>query len=115
MTMIRLKVLTIPVCAFVILVAAACGRESAPAPATSPAPAAAAPASATTAPAAGPAESTDSAASPAEEAAREGGLPPGVVAQKWTGDLNGMIDRRLIRVLTTYSKTNYFVDKGTQR
>ena len=26
-----------------------------------------------------------------------------------------MIERRVIRVLTTYSKTNYFVDKGTQR
>ena len=34
---------------------------------------------------------------------------------KWTGDLDGMIERRIIRVLTTYSKTNYFVDKGTQR
>ena len=38
-----------------------------------------------------------------------------LVAQKWTGDLDGMIERRLIRVLTTYSKTNYFVDRGTQR
>lgn len=37
------------------------------------------------------------------------------VAQKWTGDLDGMIQRRLIRVLTTYSKTNYFIDRGTQR
>jgi membrane-bound lytic murein transglycosylase MltF len=38
-----------------------------------------------------------------------------VTAQKWTGDLDGMIQRRLIRVLVTYSKTHYFVDKGTQR
>lgn len=37
------------------------------------------------------------------------------VFRKWTGDLNGMIERRIIRVLTTYSKTNYFVDRGTQR
>jgi len=37
------------------------------------------------------------------------------VMQRWTGDLDGMIERRLIRVLTTYSKTGYFVDKGTQR
>ncbi len=34
---------------------------------------------------------------------------------KWTGDLDGMIKRRLIRVLTVYSKTGYFVDRGTQR
>jgi membrane-bound lytic murein transglycosylase MltF len=36
-------------------------------------------------------------------------------SQKWTGDLDGMIQRRLIRVLTVYSKTGYFVDRGTQR
>jgi membrane-bound lytic murein transglycosylase MltF len=33
----------------------------------------------------------------------------------WTGDLDGMIERRVIRVLTVYSKTLYFVDKGVQR
>jgi membrane-bound lytic murein transglycosylase MltF len=33
----------------------------------------------------------------------------------WTGDLDGMIDRRVIRVLTVNSKTSYFVDKGVQR
>jgi membrane-bound lytic murein transglycosylase MltF len=38
-----------------------------------------------------------------------------MVAQKWTGDLDGMIKRRLIRVLTIYSKTNFFIDRGTQR
>jgi membrane-bound lytic murein transglycosylase MltF len=35
--------------------------------------------------------------------------------EKWTGDLDGMIKRRMIRVLVVYSKTFYFVDKGTQR
>lgn len=40
---------------------------------------------------------------------------PDQVTVKWTGDLDGMIQRRVIRVLTTYSKVNYFVDKGTQR
>src|SRR5262245_47476583 len=34
--------------------------------------------------------------------------------RKWTGDLDGMIERRVIRVLTTYSKTTFFVDRGTQ-
>lgn len=37
------------------------------------------------------------------------------ILRKWTGDLDGMIQQRVIRVLTTYSKTNYFVDQGTQR
>ncbi|HTO07545.1 MAG TPA: transporter substrate-binding domain-containing protein [Myxococcota bacterium] len=46
-------------------------------------------------------------------------LPHGVVMEtvtaKWTGDLDGMVKRRMIRVLTPYSKTHYFVDKGQQR
>jgi len=33
----------------------------------------------------------------------------------WTGDLDGMSERRLIRVLTVYSKTSYFLDRGVQR
>ena len=48
-------------------------------------------------------------ASDLEEAARA------TITAKWTGDLDGMIKRRLIRVLTVYSKTSYFVDRGTQR
>jgi membrane-bound lytic murein transglycosylase MltF len=32
-----------------------------------------------------------------------------------TGDIDGMRDRRLIRVLTVYNKTLYFIDKGTPR
>src|SRR5262249_55535117 len=37
------------------------------------------------------------------------------VLRKWTGDLDGMIERRYIRVLTTYSRTQFFIDSGTQR
>jgi membrane-bound lytic murein transglycosylase MltF len=33
----------------------------------------------------------------------------------WTGDLDGMIERRVIRVLTVSSKTIYFLDKGVPR
>lgn len=33
----------------------------------------------------------------------------------WTGDLDGMIARRYIRVATTYNRTHYFIDKGVQR
>ncbi len=40
---------------------------------------------------------------------------PDVTAKKWTGDLDGMIKRRQIRILVPYSKTFYFVDRGTQR
>jgi membrane-bound lytic murein transglycosylase MltF len=40
---------------------------------------------------------------------------PDTTAVKWTGDLDGMIKRRQIRVLVTYNKTHYFVDRGTQR
>lgn len=36
-------------------------------------------------------------------------------AKPWTGDLDGMIERRVIRVLTVNSKTFYFVDQGVQR
>ena len=37
-------------------------------------------------------------------------------AQKaWTGDLDGMITRRMIRVLVPPSKTHYFIDRGVQR
>jgi len=37
------------------------------------------------------------------------------IMKPWTGDLDGMIERRMIRVLTTYSKTQYFIDNGTPR
>jgi len=33
----------------------------------------------------------------------------------WNGDLDGMIERRVIRILTVPSKTSYFLDKGVQR
>ena len=38
-----------------------------------------------------------------------------IPSQLWKGDLDGMIQRRQIRVLVPYSKTFFFVDKGTQR
>jgi membrane-bound lytic murein transglycosylase MltF len=42
-------------------------------------------------------------------------INPAAMQQLWTGDLDGMIERRIIRVLTVHSKTFYFHDKGTQR
>jgi membrane-bound lytic murein transglycosylase MltF len=41
-------------------------------------------------------------------------LPAGL-ARHWTGDLDGMIARGRIRVLVTLSRTNFFIDRGTQR
>jgi membrane-bound lytic murein transglycosylase MltF len=40
---------------------------------------------------------------------------PNVVKQNWIGDLDGMIKRRQIRILTAYSKTYYFVNRAVQR
>lgn len=56
-----------------------------------------------------PQQQTPAAANPAVTGA------PANASSKWTGDLDGMINRRVIRVLTTYSKVNYFVDQATQR
>ena len=37
------------------------------------------------------------------------------VLAPWTGDLDGMMERRHVRMLVTFSKTNYFLDKAQQR
>jgi membrane-bound lytic murein transglycosylase MltF len=42
-------------------------------------------------------------------------IAPEEATKPWTGDLDGMIKRGFIRVLTVYSKTLYSVDKGIQR
>ena len=52
---------------------------------------------------------------PAKEPAAKQGLPQIPAAKTWTGDLDGMIKRRVIRVLVPYSKTYYFVDRAVQR
>jgi hypothetical protein len=41
-------------------------------------------------------------------------IAPEEAMKPWTGDLDGMIARRQIRVLTVYGKTFYFVDKGSR-
>lgn len=41
-------------------------------------------------------------------------LPLTLITQPWVGDLDGMIARRRIRLLTPYSPTHYFVDRGRQ-
>jgi membrane-bound lytic murein transglycosylase MltF len=42
-------------------------------------------------------------------------IDPATMMQPWKGDLDGMIERRVVRVLTVPNKTNYFQNRGTQR
>ena len=93
--------------AFLLLLMLACSKESSRPPAK-PQTAENQPASSSGAP---PASSGGNGSSSGQEESEK----LGVISKKWTGDLDGMIQRRQIRVLTVNSKTNYFVDKGTQR
>ena len=52
----------------------------------------------------------------AEDQKKAGQIPKGAVLEgKFTGDLDGMLQRRVVRVLVIPSRTSYFMDKGTQR
>ncbi len=54
---------------------------------------------------------------PAQVPTTDSSGQPGLAVprEKWTGDLDGMIRRRTIRVLVPYSNTYYFVDRAVQR
>lgn len=56
----------------------------------------------------------DTASAVAPAGAPAGATAPGL-RRHWTGDLDGMIGRGRIRVLVTLSRTNFFIDRGTQR
>ena len=72
---------------------------------------------------AAPAQSTTPAAAadtdaPLPPPAFETALPEGLralIGTPFTGDLDEMVARRMIRVGVTFSRTFYFVDRGTQR
>jgi membrane-bound lytic murein transglycosylase MltF len=49
-----------------------------------------------------------------EPAARPQGIEHGI-GEAWSGDLDGMLERRQVRMLVVPSRTFYFVDKGQQR
>ncbi len=87
-----------------VLCAGCGGSDPAPKPATPPSAAA---------------EAASVAATPVEAAAPaevdEGHLDLDTERKPWMGDLDGMVERRVIRVLVPYSKTFYFIDGGTQR
>jgi hypothetical protein len=45
-------------------------------------------------------------------------LPEGLrlaISTPFTGDLDKMIARRMIRVAVTFNRTHYFIDKGRER
>jgi ABC-type amino acid transport substrate-binding protein len=52
---------------------------------------------------------------PARAAAKPGAEFTESVRKPFTGDLDGMLERRRVRILVVPSQTGYFVDKGTQR
>jgi membrane-bound lytic murein transglycosylase MltF len=83
-----------------LLVLPGCGRRPEPAASASPAPAAVA-------------ETADEALEPAPEATP---LPTGLapLIEPFKGDLDGMVKRRLVRVLTVQNPVLYFVDRGRE-
>jgi membrane-bound lytic murein transglycosylase MltF len=63
-------------------------------------------------------QTAGSAKAPAPQPARTGQAganPQTSIGVQWTGDFDGMVKRRVIRILTPYSRTLYFVDKGVPR
>jgi membrane-bound lytic murein transglycosylase MltF len=64
---------------------------------------------------AGPVHAADAVKSSEKPQPGKLAIDPKEIQKPWTGDLDGMIQRRIIRVLTVYSKTFYFTDKGTER
>ena len=61
--------------------------------------------------AAGWGQATKAAKSPRDDLT----IDPQTIMQPWTGDLDQMVERRIVRVLVVPSKTFYFNDKGRQR
>ena len=52
---------------------------------------------------------------PAEQPPEEEHSFISFLGEKWTGDLDGIQKRRMLRVLVVYSRTHFFIDKGTPR
>ena len=81
------------------------------------------PPAAVTPPAAATPTAAAAATTPADDVplpglAHESELPDEIRAElneKFTGDLDAMVKRRLVRVGVTYNRTHYFIEKGVQR
>ena len=93
--------------AFLLMAIAGSGDESASQADTST-PAAPATAQSTS-------EAPPPAQAPAPQEAADGTLTIALEYKPWTGDLDGMVERGFIRVLTVNSKTIHFLDKGVLR
>jgi membrane-bound lytic murein transglycosylase MltF len=52
---------------------------------------------------------------PPQAPSRPGQAAALVASKPWTGDFDGMVARRRIRILTPYSRTQYFIDEGQPR
>jgi membrane-bound lytic murein transglycosylase MltF len=58
----------------------------------------------------------DQSAQPAAAPVRQGGTPEATpLTTRRTGDFDELVKRRTVRILTPYSRTQYFIDKGVQR
>jgi len=53
-----------------------------------------------------------SAAQPASNTTNKASSPPVVQSRAWTGDFDGMFERRNIRMLAPYSRTLFYLEKG---
>src|SRR3954469_14690206 len=98
------------------MIGIACGRS---APSTGAAPPQSSPPSQTAAVPPHSAAATPPATAPADNVADDdpgAGTPDeATMLTAWNGDLDGMVERRYIRVLCTFNRTNYFLDKAEQR
>jgi membrane-bound lytic murein transglycosylase MltF len=104
------------------LVLIACGLAVAVSACSSPAPAPQESGKAdATVPSASPAPAPAPASTPAQPADTAGGVDApsdeaiATFIAPWRGDLDGIVSRRYLRILVTFSRTNYFLDKGEQR
>jgi membrane-bound lytic murein transglycosylase MltF len=108
-----------PLVLLALVALVACGRASEPASSTAPASTAPASTEPAAAPAASPASADQAADEPLPQVASPlDSLPPGVrglLDQTFTGDLDKMVERRVIRAGVTFNRTHYFIDRGTQR
>jgi membrane-bound lytic murein transglycosylase MltF len=54
-------------------------------------------------------------AEPPKTSGEDLAIDPSTITEPWKGDLDGMVQRRMIRVLVVPNRMSYFTDKGTQR
>jgi ABC-type amino acid transport substrate-binding protein len=65
-----------------------------------------------------PADAPPAADAPSFPLVNESGFPGALgamIERPFTGDLDGMAARRMVRVGVTFNRTHYFIDQGTQR